>query len=117
MVLEIADRDHRVVSTVTVTPAGEVSIEGSFPGGLTSADLRNLAYVYYEMDERGEIVTRLREVPPSETLDYVRAVLDALPPGYYIDRVESEAIERERRLKRKRFEEELTRLEEDEPGS
>lgn len=95
---------------VLVVKDGEVEVEGAFPGGLTATDLEELGFVYYETDDRGEIVTRVREVPPSECLAYVRAVLDALPPGFHIANVESEVIEAERHRKRKNFEEELQRI-------
>lgn len=105
----ISDSRNSKVATVRIA-GGVVQVEGSFPGGLTSQDLAELGFVYYETDERGDIVSRVREVAPAETLDYVRALQDALPPGFHVSNVESEQIEDERRQKRRRFEEELARI-------
>jgi hypothetical protein len=108
----ISDSANTRVAQVFVE-GGQVHIQGSFPGDLTPEDLGRLGFVHYETDERGEIVTRVREVRPTESLDYVRALQDALPPGYHISQVESARIDEERRQKRRRFEEELARLEAD----
>ncbi len=105
----ICDSGNTEVAVLRVS-GGAVRLEGSFPGGLTTEDLGSLGFVYYETDERGEIVSRVREVRPTDSLDYVRAVQDALPPGFHISRVESARIEEERRQKRRRFEEELFRI-------
>lgn len=105
----LCDSRNTEVAVVTVRD-GKVSLDGVFPGGLTPEDLAELGFVYYETDERGDIVSRVREVPPSETLAYVRALQDALPPGFHISHVDSEVIEAERRQKRRRFEEEIARI-------
>ncbi len=107
----ISDSANIQVALVRVQE-GQVHVQGAFPGDLTPEDLSRLGFVHYETDERGEIVTRVREVPPAESLDYIRALQDALPPGYHISQVESARIDEERRQKRRRFEEELARLEE-----
>ena len=110
MRIVICDSENTQVALLVVSPSGEVQVDGAFPGGLTAEDLGHLGFVYYEMDERGEIVTRVRETPPADSLEYVRAVQDALPPGFHVSQVESGRIEAERREKRLRFEEELARI-------
>lgn len=109
----ISDSRNVAVATLLVS-SGDVQVEGSFPGGLERQDLMGLGFVYYETDSRGDIASRVREVPPTESLAYVRAVQDALPPGFHVSHVESEQIEDERRQKRRRFEEELARIGEEE---
>ncbi len=109
MRIVISDSGSFEVAVLTVQD-GAVSLEGTFPGGLTHEDLEELGFVYYQTDERGDIVSRVREVHPDESLDYVRAVQDALPPGFHISRVDSARIEEERQARRRRFEEELARI-------
>jgi len=109
MRIVICDSGNTEVARLSVQ-GGAVAVEGVFPGGLTCEDLARLGFVYYQTDERGDIVSRVREVRPDESLDYVRAVQDALPPGFHISRVVSARIEEERRRKRQRFEEELARI-------
>ncbi len=110
MRVTISDTANTRVAVVSIQE-GQVRIQGSFPGDLTPEDLAGLGFVHYETDERGEIVTRVREVPPAESLDYIRALQDALPPGYHISQVESARIDQERLERRRRFEEELAHLE------
>lgn len=105
----LSDSRNTQVAVLTVKD-GQVQVEGAFPGGLTPQDLGELGFVYYETDDRGDIVSRVREVPPSECLAYLRAVQDALPPGFHISHVESDVIEAERHQKRRRFEEEIARI-------
>lgn len=112
MRIRICDNRNVEVASLRLDD-GRVTLEGSFPGGLTPQDLERLGFVYYETDGRGEISARVREVAPGETLEYVRAVLDALPPGFHISHVESASIETQRQARRARFEEELQRITED----
>ncbi|GMU56046.1 MAG: hypothetical protein AMXMBFR33_51920 [Candidatus Xenobia bacterium] len=107
MVVSISDSNNQEVARVLVE-GGQVRLEGEFPGGLTEADLRSLGFVHYETDGRGELLTRVKEVAPAESLEYVRALFDALPPGFHISHVESEHVQAERLAKRERFEAELT---------
>lgn len=109
MIIDIADTDDHVVVRLKVAE-GKVSLEGEFPGGLTESDLSQLGFIYYEMDPRGEMVARVQDVPVEHSLRYLRALLDALPPGYHIAQVQSENIRREREQKRARFEQELSWL-------
>lgn len=109
MRITLCDSRNTEVAVVTVRD-GTIGVEGAFPGGLTADDLSELGFVYYETDDRGDIVSRVREVPPSETLAYVRALQDALPPGFHISHVDSAVIEAERQQKRRRFEEEIARI-------
>ncbi|HXE73804.1 MAG TPA: hypothetical protein VNO81_14165 [Candidatus Nitrosotenuis sp.] len=110
----ICNSQSQPVAWLEVGPGRVEVVRGTFPGGLSSSDLENLGFVYYETDERGEVVTRVREVSPGESLEYLRALMDALPPGYHIARVDSEIIENQLRARRRRWEEELARLDEEE---
>lgn len=112
MVVSISDSHSQEVAKVVVE-SGQVRVEGEFPGGLTQADLCALGFVHYETDERGELLTRVKEVPPGETLEYVRALFDALPPGYHISNVSSDKVKAERLAKRERFEAELIIMDEE----
>ena len=109
MVVSIADTQGHEVARLTLTEQ-EIQVDGRLPGGLTEGDLRSLGFVYYETDARGELVPRVREVPMSNSLDYLRALMDSLPPGYHLAQVDSENIERQRLDKRLRFEQELEML-------
>lgn len=110
LVVSICDAREECVATLYLEADRGLRVEGEFPGGLTCQDLESLGFVYYETDNRGELVARLKEVPPSNSLDYLRALLDALPPGYHIGQVRSRAIEKERRVRRERFEAEISLL-------
>lgn len=112
MVISISDSHNQEVAKVLVED-GQVRVEGDFPGGLTEADLCSLGFVHYETDERGELLTRVKEVAPGESLEYVRALFDALPPGFHISNVSSDKVKAERLAKRQRFEAELTMLDEE----
>lgn len=113
MVVSISDSRNQEVAKVVVE-SGQVRVEGEFPGGLTEADLRALGFVHYETDERGELLTRVKEVAPDESLEYVRALFDALPPGFHISNVSSEKVKAERLAKRERFEREISMLDQEE---
>lgn len=112
MVVCIADSHGTQVARLTLD-GEDLKIDGSLPGGLTVGDLTSLGFVYYETDARGEVVPRVREVPMSNSLDYLRALMDSLPPGYYLSQVDSETIERQRQDKRIRFEQEIALLDGD----
>ncbi|MEW6281975.1 MAG: hypothetical protein AB1758_25445 [Candidatus Eremiobacterota bacterium] len=112
MVVSISDSQSREVATVVVEE-GRVALQGEFPGGLTDADLSSIGFVHYDTDERGEVIARVKEVAPAESLEYVRALFDALPPGYHISNVDSEKVHQERLRKRARFEEELTLMDQE----
>jgi len=109
MVVCIADSRGTQVARLTFD-GGELKVDGALPGGLTEGDLTCLGFVYYETDARGELVPRVREVPMANSLDYLRALMDSLPPGYYLSQVDSETIEQQRHDKRLRFEAELALL-------
>lgn len=109
MVVCIADSQGTQVARLTLE-GDQVQVDGCLPGGLTEGDLASLGFVYYETDARGELVPRVREVPMANSLDYLRALMDSLPPGYYLAQVDSETIERQRQDKRLRFEQELALL-------
>ena len=110
MVVCIADSQGTQVARLTLT-GQELHVDGRLPGGLTEGDLACLGFVYYETDPRGELVPRVREVPMANSLDYLRALMDSLPPGYYLAQVDSEKIEQQRQDKRERFERELAIME------
>lgn len=110
MLVSICDRHGTCVARLGISRDGRVQHEGDLPAGLTPADLERLGFIYYETNEKGEFVARVQEVKPSESLDYLRALIDSLPPGYHLSQVQSEKIESERRQKRKRFEAELEQL-------
>lgn len=112
MVVCIADSQGTQVARL-ILEGGDLKIDGALPGGLTEGDLTSLGFVYYETDTRGELVPRVREVPMSNSLDYLRALMDSLPPGYYLSQVDSETIERQRQDKRLRFEQELALMDRD----
>lgn len=115
MVVCIADSQGTQVARLTLE-GQDLKVDGSLPGGLTEGDLACLGFVYYETDARGELVPRVREVPMSNSLDYLRALMDSLPPGYYLSQVDSESIEQQRQDKRLRFEQELALLDADGEG-
>lgn len=109
MVVSICDRRGECVAELRIAD-GAVQLRGELPGGLAPEDLERLGFVYYETNERGKFVPRVQEVEAGETLDYLRALIDSLPPGYHLAQVQSEKIEHERRLRRARFEAELDAL-------
>ena len=107
----IANSRGEVVVTLAFGD-GQLRCTGQLPGNLTVADLKKLGFVYYENDARGQSIARVKEVPLSEGLDYLRALNDALPPGYFLARVCSERIDAEQQLHREAFERELAMLDE-----
>ncbi len=113
MVVSICDSSQCCVARVYLDQEGVPRIEGDLPGGLTPEDLKELGFVYYETSPKGDLVARVQEVAPEESLAYLRALLDSLPPGYHISQVESERIEQEREQKRELFERELSLMNEE----
>ncbi|MFA5504026.1 MAG: hypothetical protein WC314_11630 [Vulcanimicrobiota bacterium] len=91
-----------------------VCLEGELPDGLTVQDLANLGIVTYETGQRGRPIPKVCPIEPSENLEYVRALIEAMPPGYFVSRVESAKIDEERKKKAEKFQEELEKLEADE---
>lgn len=88
-----------------------VCLEGEMPAGLTIADLMGLGIVRYEPDTRGRPIPKVCPITPSENLEYLRALIEAMPPGFFVSRVESEKIDQLREEKVERFQQELERIE------
>lgn len=116
----ISDSESVVVTCLLVSnqqEEGSVEItclEGELPCGLTVQDLGKLGIVTYEPDSRGRPIPKVCPIEPSENLDYLRALIEAMPPGYFVSKVESAKIDELRREKAERFEKELENLEGDE---
>lgn len=115
----ISDSDSEVVTCLQLSTPGEagdmeiVCLEGELPSGLTVQDLSRLGIVTYEPDSRGRPIPKVSPIEPSENLDYVRALIEAMPPGYFVSKVESEKIDELRREKAERFHREIEFLEEE----
>ena len=109
MKVSICDARGEQVATVVVNPEGEATLRGRIPG-FTGEDLNHLGFVHYETDSKGSLISKVKEVAPSDSLDYVRALLDSIPPGYHLSEVQSERVEAQRLQRRKRFEEEIEML-------
>lgn len=84
-----------------------VCVDGTLPKGLALEDLSQLGIVTYLPDGRGRPIPKVSPIDPSENLDYLRALIEAMPPGYFISRVESEKIDKLREEKALLFQEEL----------
>lgn len=111
----ISDSDSAIVTCLLVShqAEGDVEItclEGELPCGLTVQDLSCLGIVTYEPDSRGRPIPKVCPIEPSENLDYLRALIEAMPPGYFVSKVESAKIDELRREKAERFERELERF-------
>lgn len=111
----ISDSQSQIVTCLALLEKadGECEItclEGEMPDGLTVADLMGLGIVKYEPDGRGRPIPRVCPITPSENLDYLRALIEAMPPGYFISRVESPKIDQLREEKVERFHQELESL-------
>ena len=107
----ISDNDNQIYTVLEITEEPQVlCLEGQLPEGLALQDFLKLALVNYEAGARGRPVPRLCQVSAEESLDYVRALQHAMPPGYHVCKVESEEIERQRRERAALFEEELLLL-------
>lgn len=115
----ISDSDSTVVTCLALEERGVgdceiLCLEGEMPDGLTIADLQGLGIVRYEPDQRGRPIPKVCPITPSENLDYLRALIEAMPPGFFVSKVESEKIDQLREAKVERFQQELERVEEDE---
>ncbi len=111
----ISDAKSTVVTCLALqeNESGEnevICLDGEMPAGLTLADLMGLGIVIYEPDTRGRPIPRVCPITPSENLDYLRALIEAMPPGFFISKVESEKIDELREQKMLRFQEELERV-------
>ena len=84
-----------------------VCLEGELPDGLTLQDLNQLGIVTYEPDSRGRPVPKVSPIEPSENLEYLRALIEAMPPGYFVSKVESPIIDRLRKQKAEKFQKEI----------
>ena len=89
-------------------------LEGELPKGLTVQDLAPLGIVTYEPDSRGRPIPKVCPIEPSENLDYLRALIEAMPPGFFVSKVESEKIDALRQEKADRFQREIECLESEE---
>ena len=113
----ISDSASEVVTCLKLETAnGEghpeiVCLEGELPSGLTVQDLSQLGIVTYEPDSRGRPIPRVCPVEPCENLEYLRALIEAMPPGYFISKVESETIDELRLEKAEKFRRELEKIE------
>ena len=86
-------------------------LEGELPTGLTLQDLSCLGIVTYEPDNRGRPIPKVCPIEPSENLDYLRALIEAMPPGYFVSKVESKKIDALRQEKAERFHREIELIE------
>jgi hypothetical protein len=91
---------------------GQLRCEGKLPDNLTLDDLKKLGFIYYETDARGHSVSKVKEVAACDSMEYLRALTDALPPGYFLTKVSSPRIAEEQRIHREAFERELNMLDE-----
>lgn len=116
----ISDSSDEVVTCLGLDISEEgaevkiVCLEGELPSGLTVQDLSSLGIVTYEPDNRGRPIPKVSPIEPSENLDYLRALIEAMPPGFFVSKVESEKIDKLRREKADRFQKELELLEDEE---
>jgi hypothetical protein len=116
----ISDKESTVVACLKLDPTREgqveiVCLEGELPEGLTVQDLTQLGIVTYETGNRGRPIPKVCPIEPSEDLEYVRALIEAMPPGFFVSRVESEKIEEQRKEKAELFQREIEKIEADEP--
>jgi hypothetical protein len=116
----ISDSESVVVTCLKLEPCSEgnldiVCLEGDLPSGLTVQDLGQLGIVTYEPDNRGRPIPKVWPIEPSENLDYLRALIEAMPPGYFVSKVESEKIDQLRQEKADKFQRELEKIEAEEP--
>ncbi len=110
MKIWISDRDSQTVACLKLAGLESDStgvtvecLEGELPDGLTLSDLERLAIVTYEPDSRGRPVPKITAIEPSENLEYLRALIEAMPPGYFVSKVDSPTIDRLREEKIVRF--------------
>lgn len=119
----ISDNASEVVTCLLLelTQGGDepeiVCLEGELPSGLTVQDLSQLGIVTYEPDNRGRPIPQINHVEPCENLEYLRALIEAMPPGYFISKVESETIDELRLEKAEKFRIELEKIEAEDSDS
>lgn len=117
----ISDSASEVVTCLQLaSKAGEVEIvclEGELPAGLTVQDLGSLGIVTYQPGSRGRPIPKVCPIEPSENLEYVRALIEAMPPGYFVSKVESDKIDQLRREKAEKFQLELEEIEKEDSES
>jgi hypothetical protein len=87
-----------------------VCLEGELPEGIALQDLSGLGTVSYTAGNRGRPIPKICRVEPSENLDYVQALIEAMPPGYYVSRVESDKIDQLREEKARLFFQEIEHM-------
>ncbi|MCA9776338.1 MAG: hypothetical protein KC800_06465 [Candidatus Eremiobacteraeota bacterium] len=114
----ISDSSSEVVTCLSLNCCDDgemeiVCLEGELPDGLTVQDLTSLGIVTYETGLRGRPVPKVCPIEPSENLEYVRALIEAMPPGYFISKVESAKIDELRKEKAEKFQAELEKLQTD----
>ena len=120
MKIWISDSSSAVVTCLQLESRVEgeavefVCLEGDLPSGLTMQDLAHLGIVTYEPDNRGRPIPKVSPIDPCENLEYLRALIEAMPPGYFVSRVESKKIDELRREKADKFHRELELLDSDE---
>lgn len=112
----ISDKASEVVTCLGLEKDGSgdleiVCLEGELPRGLTVQDLGHLGIVTYKPDSRGRPIPKVCPIEPSENLDYLRALIEAMPPGYFVSKVESEKIDELRQEKADKFQAEMELLE------
>ena len=90
-----------------------VCLEGELPDGLTVQDLTQLGIVTYETGHRVRPIPKVCPIEPSEDLEYVRALIEAMPPGFFVSRVESDKIDEQRAEKAELFQREIEKIEAD----
>lgn len=109
----ISDKQSEVVTCLALEESDDgshlVCVEGTLPDGLTPQDLDDLGIVTYEPDGRGRPIPKICHIEPSENLDYLRALIEAMPPGFFVSKVESDKIDQMREEKVERFTLELER--------
>jgi len=91
-----------------------VCLEGELPDGLTVQDLTSLGIVTYETGNRGRPIPKVCPIEPSENLEYVRALIEAMPPGYFVSKVESAKIDELRKEKAEKFQAEIEKFQTEE---
>lgn len=111
----ISDTENELVTILELIPGPQEEpeifyVEGELPDGLTLQDLFALGVVDYRSGKRGKPVPTISTVEPSENLEFIRALTEALPPGYHVSKVESEVIDKLREEKAEKFFEEIETL-------
>lgn len=118
----ISDADNKTVTKLEFSSEQEgdsaiACLEGELPEGLSLQDLSTLGIVNYKSGNRGKPIPEICPVEPSENLDYIRALTEALPPGYHVSKVESPVIDELREQKALLFFQEIEALGVDSGGS